>query len=173
MAEEKHEKSVGRPSDYTIELAKEICLLMSEGMSIVDICKQEHMPSRTSVYKWILEHKEFADMYTHARDLQAEFYASEVLRVSAGAKDQAYGEVGTGEASARVQGVKLHVDSLKWVAARLSPRKYGKTVMNEHTGAEGGPIKTEKTLEITPEVEERLKTLREATKDMEKPEGLK
>jgi hypothetical protein len=38
---------------------------------------------------------------------------------------------------------RLQIDTRKWVACKLLPRRYGERVSAEMTGANGGPIKTE------------------------------
>jgi hypothetical protein len=40
---------------------------------------------------------------------------------------------------------RLRVDSRKWLAARMAPTKYGDKITQEHTGADGGAIKSEIT----------------------------
>ena len=39
-----------------------------------------------------------------------------------------------------VERSKLEVDALKWLLAKLHPKRYGDRVQQEITGAEGGPL---------------------------------
>ena len=41
-----------------------------------------------------------------------------------------------------IQRSKLRVDTRKWAMARMAPKRYGDRIMQEHTGADGGPIET-------------------------------
>jgi hypothetical protein len=42
-----------------------------------------------------------------------------------------------------IQRSKLRVDTRKWVASKLKPKKYGDRQTFEHTGKDGGAIQTE------------------------------
>jgi hypothetical protein len=50
-----------------------------------------------------------------------------------------------------VERARLHIDSLKWLAAKLAPKKYGDKVTTEHSGPDGGPIKTEEVTRFPPQ----------------------
>lgn len=107
------------------------------------------MPSFDSVMTWLHKHPEFADQYAQARDKQAELLADECIEI-ADDDSQDILDVGVGgdmrsiTNSAAVQRAKLRVDARKWKASQLAPKKWGQQqIKNEHTGAEGGPIKTE------------------------------
>jgi len=39
-----------------------------------------------------------------------------------------------------VQHAKLRVDTRKWAASKLKPKRYGDKVTTEHTGPNGGPV---------------------------------
>ena len=40
---------------------------------------------------------------------------------------------------------RFRIDARKWLAARMSPRKYGDKITQEHVGGDGEPIKQEIT----------------------------
>lgn len=101
----------GRPTDYTEELGDKICDQLTQGMSLVKICKAEEMPATVTVYKWLREHEEFANNYARARDNQADYYADEILEIADNAEDP--------------QKARLQVDTRKWVASKLKPKKFG------------------------------------------------
>ena len=71
--------SVGRPTDYSPELANEIAERLMEGETLVDITKDLHMPSRATIYNWLDARPEFFDIFTRARRLQAHTFADELL----------------------------------------------------------------------------------------------
>lgn len=102
----------GRPSDYTPELADEICRrLVAESM--LKICMDDHMPSRVTVYNWLGKHEDFYTNYERARLLQSHHIAD------VGAHMSIHG-VGSDPQAAAVQ-----LNAVKWTAATLAPKRYG------------------------------------------------
>jgi hypothetical protein len=62
----------GRPTLYTPELGQRICQRIIAGESLRQILLLPGMPgSRDTVYQWIARHKELADAYTAAKEIQA------------------------------------------------------------------------------------------------------
>ncbi|WP_431196787.1 hypothetical protein [Pseudomonas aeruginosa] len=45
--------SGGRPSDYTPEIAQAICMRIAEGESLRMICRDDSMPDKSTVLRWI------------------------------------------------------------------------------------------------------------------------
>ena len=74
-------KPTGRPTDYTEELAAEICeRLSTEEGGLFEVCKAEDMPARSTVYQWLAKHEVFADMYARAREDLGAYVAHQALR---------------------------------------------------------------------------------------------
>ena len=113
----------GRPSKYSDELASEICRLLSEGESLRKICERDDMPARSTVNKWLARNKAFADQYARARERQADYYADEMVYLADTAED--------------VNKARLQIDTRKWVAAKLLPKKYNDRLVTEHVAGEG------------------------------------
>ena len=65
---------MGRPSICSEELVDEICNRLSEGESLLRICKDEHMPARRTIERWILDprHEDFCRRYMRAITIRAE-----------------------------------------------------------------------------------------------------
>jgi hypothetical protein len=103
----------GRPSDYTPELAREICEQLACGASLIKICKQNGMPNHRTVHRWLAKHSEFASWCAHARELQAETMVDKILDLG-----DTRGPVDRGKLAA-----------LQWAAEKLSPRKYGNKIL--------------------------------------------
>jgi hypothetical protein len=131
---------IGRPSDFTPEIANEICERMSKGESlrrIVGPDRDDFMPSETTVRRWLAGAEdwsaEFRRQYAQARENQADFYAEDVVEIS----DEAVAD------AVEVARNRLRIDARKWYASKLSPKKYGDKVA--HVGGEEGdaPIKTQ------------------------------
>jgi len=142
---------VGRPSDYSLELAIKICERIANGDGLVKICRDdESMPHRSTVMSWLFKHKEFADIYAQAREYQADFYFEEILEIADGTEsDILLDKDGnpTGKVNhENINRSRLKVDARKWVVARLAPRKYGDQVQfdaeNNNWTVNGIPVKT-------------------------------
>lgn len=130
---------MARPSEFTKEVADEICERISNGESLRAICLDEHMPGKSTVFRWLAADQVFQDQYTRAREAQAETLADEMVDIADDGHndwmEKNFGEdtrwVENGEAIRRSA---LRIDTRKWVAARLLPKKYGDKTQLEHTG---------------------------------------
>lgn len=146
---ETEKKEAGRPSDYSEEIADRICEEIASGESLVDICKAEDMPHRATVFRWLAkeEHKVFRDMYALAREAQAECLADELISIADdGSNDwmqKNHGEnVSWAVNGEHINRSRLRVDTRKWIAAKLKPRKYGDSIHQKISAPDGGPVET-------------------------------
>ena len=135
----------GRPVEYTDDIASEICWRIAHGEPLVRICADEHLPHVATIYRWLTRFPDFCDMYTRAREDQADTLADEIQAIADEMPMETTDKDGnTRFDSAYINWMRLRIDSRKWVAAKLKPRKYGDRVAVE--GTEDGPaIKTEDT----------------------------
>lgn len=124
----------GRPTDYTEELAQRICIELAEGRSLREICAQDDMPARPTVFRWLFQNLEFRDQYTRSREFQGEVHAEEMNDKAAEALELVKLCDDPRAASAYVQAIKLQVEQYRWNAARLLPKKYGDRIQQEVTG---------------------------------------
>jgi hypothetical protein len=121
----------GRPTKYSIELASHICELIADGHPLRRITKMEGMPTAATVYVWLQQHKEFTDMYTRAREDQADALADEIVAIADEQPElvQVYDKDGklveVKIDSALLTWQRNRMDARKWTAAKLKPRKYG------------------------------------------------
>jgi hypothetical protein len=139
---------MGRPSDYSLELATLICARMGEGESLRSICRDDAMPALSTVFRWLAKDQGFQEQYARAMDARATLLAEEILEISDDSSGDAVKDPETGDVRMDAEFVarsRLRVDARKWLAARMSPRKYGDKITQEHVGGEGGPIKQEIT----------------------------
>lgn len=134
----------GRPSDYSDELAATICERLTNGATLRQLCTAEGMPDRSTVYRWLEAHEDFRDRYARACELRADAWADELIEIAdEAARDTKRNDRGEESADAEwISRSKLRVDARKWLMARAAPKKYGDKVLNEHTGADGGPVVT-------------------------------
>lgn len=134
----------GRPTDYSQELADDICERIADGESLRAICADEAMPNKATVFRWLGRHQEFSDQYARAREEQAESFADEMVAIADERETRVVMD-GDGDAvvvfdSTAVARNRLRVDTRKWVASKLKPKKYGDKTTTELTGSGGGPI---------------------------------
>lgn len=141
---------MGRPSIYTPELGDLICERLMDGESLRSICSDQGMPTKTTVFRWLQADEAFRDLYTRAREEQAEAMADEIVGIADevcttvrtdkhGTKD----DDGDGNTevifdATAVARNRLRVDARKWVAAKLKPRKYGDRI--QHSNDPENPI---------------------------------
>jgi hypothetical protein len=124
----------GRPSTYSAEKAAQVCGLIAEGMSLRKIAAIEGMPAKETVLGWLSRHPEFALQYAQARSDAAEAFAEEILDIA----DELPPMTADGKYdSAAVQHQRLRVDTRKWIASKLRPKKYGEKLDVEHAGNVG------------------------------------
>jgi hypothetical protein len=124
----------GRPSDFTDEIATRICDLLMDGLSMRSICQADDMPHRTTVVRWLERYPEFASMYAHARTLQADLMDDMIL------------ETANACTPATAQADRVKISAFQWRAAKLKPKVYGDKAEVAMTGANGGPVQSERVI---------------------------
>ena len=63
----------------TEKISKKICQELMLGTPLVRIARDKDMPSLTKIYKWIAEHKEFANSIQDARRIGAQSYIEKAM----------------------------------------------------------------------------------------------
>lgn len=119
------EKLIRKPSIYTKVLSNEICERIRQTESVLQICKDEHLPHRTTIYNWIADKRKenpddpdeetFDILYARAFDVQIDIYFDKIISIAEEADDHNTNSINK---------AKLLVDTFKWVAARKWPKKY-------------------------------------------------
>lgn len=123
----------GRPSDYSIELAEMICeQIATTRYSLRKICEGEGMPDHATVRRWLIKHEDFRDLYARAKEEQADSLADEMLDAAFDEGDDEKPFVGGNH----IQRDRLKVDTLKWIASKLKPKKYGDRIEAKISGNE-------------------------------------
>jgi hypothetical protein len=141
---------------YSEWITGEICHRMATGEALKAICRSPGMPTFQSVLRWVNEIPEFAKSYAIACDMRAQSIADEILEIAdtptTGTRTKTFAD-GSEEITTldQVERSKLRVDSRKWLLARLSPKRYGDRLLNEITGADGGPVELQGPPRPSPE----------------------
>lgn len=100
---------------YSPEIAKKICVLISQGLTPEKICESPDMPNASSIYSWCIEYPEFLTMYELARERQMEVYSNDIINLTNNVREDV-------DAVAKV---KLQLHARQWLMGKLKPKKYG------------------------------------------------
>lgn len=133
----------GPKHGYSLALADKICMRIANGESLVSVCRDEGMPSRATVNRWILEDIQgFASHYARARDLKMDLWEDEMTDIADdGRNDWMEREGRNGETfeivnREAVERSKLRVDTRKWILTKLRPKRFGDKLGLEHDATE-------------------------------------
>ncbi len=122
-AEKQAPKKEGRPELYSVPIAQAFLNRVSQGESVIQICLDESMPSKSTVYKWLAEIQEFSDKYFNSKKLSAINDADDIEDIGK--------KVLTGEYDPAAANVALKAKT--WTAARKDPRRYAERQQIEAT----------------------------------------
>lgn len=132
---------LGRPTKFNVTLAEEILSRLAEGETLREICRDEHMPARSAVSRWVRDKPDFQDQVARAREFGTWSIVDETREIAddgtndwmkkRGRDGQSVGWVLNGEA---VQRSKLRIEQRWREAEALAPKVYGKRQTIEHAG---------------------------------------
>lgn len=110
----KEEKPAGRPTEYTEEIADEICEYIANGNSLNKWLNEEEegKPARSTVYRWLRDQETFRNNYARAKQESADFHAEKILEVATSTE-------------LHPNDKRVQIDAMKWVASKLKPKTYG------------------------------------------------
>jgi len=132
---------MGRPTDYSDDLAGVICGRLADGESLRSICRGEGMPSVSMVMRWLGANDQFREQYARAREVQAESMFEEMLEIADdGRNDWVEKEQGSAVDHEHVSRSKRRVDTRKWMLARMAPKKYGDATNIKLSGDAENPL---------------------------------
>lgn len=119
----------GRPSKFTPAIAQEIADRLSKGEPLAQICRDEHMPSVTTISTWKANDKDFSESIARAREEGFDAIADECLKIADDSSND-YMLKKEGEDYARlnaehVQRSKLRVETRLKLLAKWDPKRYG------------------------------------------------
>lgn len=110
------------------EKFKQILILISEGTALRDATKAVGIGNNT-FYDWIENSADLRERYVTATDERATSLVEDMLKIADGTELEG------------VNKAKLQVDTRKWIASRLRPKKYGDLSQLKVTDGEGQPLK--------------------------------
>lgn len=129
-------RSVGAPTIKMPKLLDQICEGIALGKSARMMCIEVGVSQRV-LWQWLSTDEEFLQQYENAKARSADVHFEAIIDIADDVTNDLTvtedgREVTNHEAIARS---RLRVDARKWVAARLSPKKYGDRTT---TAIEGG-----------------------------------
>jgi hypothetical protein len=135
----------GKAIDWTPDLIERICGEVACGRSIRQISQEAWCPGEKSIYRQMATDNAFAAALTKARAQQQEYMADQCVELADTATAEDW------------QVVKLRIWARQWRAAKLAPKKYGDSKSIELSGVDGGAIRVDSNVTLTPaEAYERL-----------------
>ena len=132
----------GRPTSYTEELSDRICAELSDGKSLRTVCLPSDMPCKATIFSWLRTKPEFLDQYAKAKEESADCLTDEMLDIADdGTNDYTIESNKDGSEfvklnSEHVQRSRLRIETRKWLASKLKPKKYGEKIQQENINVE-------------------------------------
>ena len=130
---------MGRNTSFTQDMADKICERLADGESMRSICRDENMPDTKTVLRWLSQNENFRTQYAHARELQADALADQILDIS---NTPVMGEIETTKEwgteikrADMIEHRRLQIDARKWYAGKLRPKVYGNNIEPENNDA--------------------------------------
>ena len=114
----------GRPTDYSSEIADEICSAIANGLNLNKIAAMENMPARSAIYRWLSDYQDFKDKYTRARETRADWRFDKIDDVIL---DMRQGIIDSNQA-------RVEIDAIKWQAGKENSKNYGDKQQIDHSG---------------------------------------
>lgn len=120
----------------TKELFQEVCLeLQTSHKGLNTLCKERNS-SASAFYDLADSDKELSEIYTRARERQADYMADLIHEVAFDDGNDSTPFVGGNY----IKRAELKVNSLKWTASKLKPKKYGDKLDVEQTIKQEQPL---------------------------------
>lgn len=121
---------------------------MANGEVLNQICRDAHMPNRTTVYRWAQTKPEFLEQFDVARERLCEYWADEILDIADNsANDWIVREKRLGHREVvpnqeHIQRSYLRVEARKWLLSKLAHTKYGNRLLaqNQQLDANRNPM---------------------------------
>ena len=162
----------GRPTDYTPQLADDICELIIQGHSVRKIADADVMPSEGTIYSWLSRYPEFSEKYERAVQHRTSKYLEECVDLADNMPDgirfigldgRLYERIEVLELTVQERNMaglqpigltnelinkrKLQIETRLKAAARMHPRKYGEKAT---VALEGGdkPVEVNGSFEV-------------------------
>ncbi len=140
-------KPRGRPTEFSPELARGICILLADGKGLRQVCADEGMPAESTVRAWAIDDVQgFGAQYARAREIGYLGLGDEILDIadtpvigSRSVSKPSGLEITEGD---MIEHRRLQVDARKWVLSKMLPKVYGDKLETTHKGSVGVTLNT-------------------------------
>jgi hypothetical protein len=173
----KAKRPVGRPTDYSPDLAASMCAdiafcqELGRPLKVHEVCIRYKI-SVASFFLWLTKYKEFSEAYAHARDARAEQYFEETVEIADSLPTGIRWKLTDGSIVESIEGLDpdlaegakqlvlskeevmradLQVRSRQWYLMKLMPHRFGNKIQTEHTGPGGGAVIVRRIIDDIPE----------------------
>jgi hypothetical protein len=118
----------GRPSSFNREIADEILERLSNGEPLTKICRDDHMPAVSTVFRWEKTVEGFSEEVTRARECSADHFSHEIIEISdenpiCTTEGENFTRTGTDPAG--IQRNKVRIDTRIKLMQMLKRKTYG------------------------------------------------
>ena len=145
---------IGRPPKKSKKLLAEICFRIANGRTLLDICRDDDMPHRSTVLDWANKDETFSDTLKEAKARCLQYRADEVFDIADnGTNDWMERTLANGDTievvnHEHIQRSKLRIDTRLKMLAILDANNYSEKVkaakaLGEASKQQGGPIRVE------------------------------
>lgn len=106
------------------------------------VCLAEDMPVMSTVFKWLREKKDFSEQYAKAKAESADALVEQMLDIADDGRNDTYEDADGNQRTDTdvIARSRLRVDTRKWIAAKLKPKKYGERVDMNHGVQPDNPL---------------------------------
>ncbi|MHC4268889.1 MAG: helix-turn-helix domain-containing protein [Planctomycetota bacterium] len=110
---------MARPSKYNQSLGEKILSRYADGETLTQICKDDDMPKRNTVYRWRSDYPKFGEAYLLAQEQHVDALVDEA------------GHIVDTEQNPKL--AKSRAEHRRWLASRLNRQKYGDKLEVSHS----------------------------------------
>lgn len=109
-------------------LIADLCDHIANGGTFREWSDRSGNPSRKTVLTWLEENEDFRNQYTRAYELQADYFAEEIIAIADDDTDDWTIAERTGNAivnETAIARARLQVETRKWIMGKRKPKVYG------------------------------------------------
>lgn len=132
-----------RPLEFNEAVADAICERLADGESLRSICRDDDMPAKSTVFKWLGLIPAFADQYARARETQADSLADDIVDIA-------------DDKGLEPNDKRVRIDARKWLAGKLRPKAYGDKVAVVGGDKTDAPIRHSHSFDLSAASDEEL-----------------
>lgn len=115
---------------------------MMNGKTLSSLCSLPEYPDYSVFVNWVAYDQDLYKIYARAKQVQADYFAESIVDIS--------------DTDNNPQRARNRMDSRRWHASKIAPRKYGDRVLNELSGSINQNVKVDLS-NMTPEMRQQLR----------------